>query len=100
MKYLKRTFLICLAHFVLTVTLMIYNSGVLLNNEIAEQPLSGFELLMNSIGQVFAMPLKFIAPDLIESRSMQIFPMLLFNSLIWAIVISSVIFIRSKHART
>ena len=100
MSYFKRTFLVCLVHFVLTVALMIYNSGVLLNNSVAKQSLSGFELLINSIGQVFAMPLKYIAPELIEPRSMQIFPMLLIKSLIWAIIISSVIFIRSKYART
>jgi len=100
MKYFKRTFLICFAHFALTIVLMIYNSGWLLNNAISEQSPSGFDLLMNSIGQVFAMPIKFIALELIEPRSIQIFPLLLVNSLIWAIVFSPIIFIRSKYART
>ena len=100
LKHLKWIFLITLVHFVATLALMFYSSYIIHSNAMAETSLSVFQQAILSAFHILAIPLKFIAREVIESRSMQIFPLLALNSLIWGIVVSSLMRIKERYART
>ncbi|MEP1553284.1 MAG: hypothetical protein ABJH06_06270 [Paraglaciecola sp.] len=96
----KRIFLVWLVHASTTVMLIVYLSGSILVAGANNQSLSIFDQFIQLLASIFAMPLTLIVSGLIQPQSLQIFAVILVNSLIWAIVLSIVWIQVVKYVRT